>query len=656
MSSIFRIRVVLAAIILAGVAPARGQSPTPAPAVPAADPANPDQWRNIRRCGINATYVFLGLQGIKVDYDRVLHRIGVGERGSTLKDLRDATTEAGLPAVVAKTTLEGLARAPLPLIAHMEAQDAGEFAHDRRGHYIVVLSVNDRMVRYIDGSTGRLTFTPRLDFAREWTGYVLVAAARPSESWARRGWLGAAVAGLCSAAAWGALFLWRRPAANPGVALAIVLIAAASGAAQASDSFKDRPVPTAAEVRAAIEAQRARTPALWVTYATKQTALADPATLQKYLNKIYLRNDRSEDAFKGPKRFHKVNQPEEVDSIAPPAPPVVDPDAPPATRENQERLRKQYEENAARASKSTRSARSERLGFQPQEAWAYNGNGLDLKRLVPGLAEIYDYRRNGSMMAFQSSYFFNVGWEPPDPTMRPEVKENRAAMSLPGIFDRFRHEARPAPEMLKDGSACVVLSGRGSMAGVETIDTLWFDLDHGLMLRRHEMALPGDAMVRTLFVAEDPQEVPGATGIFLPRRCRFFECAPVHAPGSLRSKPLAQTEMTVLECKANDLVPDSLFELPAPPGTLVEDYRKGADLGLKPGYPLEFTAPADAAELDRAIDHARRLATSSGTSAQPDRRRWFLWLNLAAVAVVVLVVAVRRLLRRMPRPPRGSKP
>ncbi len=661
MSSTDRILIFLAAGLLTGWSPARGQPPaTEAMTVPAPtlagsadDPTQPGNWRNSQRCGINSAYVLLGLRGIKVDYDQLLRRIGVGERGSTLKDLRDATADAGLPSVVAKTTLEGLSRSPLPVVAHMERQDSAEFARDRRGHYVVVVSVSDRTVRYVDGTTGSMTSAPRLDFARQWTGYVLAPSVRSSRTWYRPGWLGVAVVGLFSAVSWGGLFLSRRTSAARDAIAALALIATAAGHAAAGDPPRTRPVPTVAEVRAEIDAQRTRTPALWIIYETKQTALDEPATLAKYLNKLFLRNDRSEDAFKGPKRLHKVKQPGEVDPIAPPAPPVVDPDAPAAIRENQERVREHFEENAAKATKSAAPAGLRKLSFQPEEAWAYNGNGLDLRRLVLGLAEVQDYRNTGSMMTFQSGYFHSVGWEPDDPTIPKEKKAVRVAMTLPGALDAFRYDTRSALESAEDGSACVVLSGQRKQGGLEIRSTIWLDVDHGLMIRRNEQST-GDGTVGYRIVADDPRPVPGSSGIFLPGRCRLFEFAPYYAPGNLKGKALAQTEMTLLDCKANDLVPDSIFELTPPPGTLVNDYRKGADIGLKTGYPLEFVVPADASELDRVIDEARREVTAR--QVQSSGSRLFVLLNVVGVAVLVLVVAGRRFFRQPTRPIEDTNP
>lgn len=655
MASVVRILLVLAAGLLADGASARGQ----APAVAGDDATRSDQWRNAQRCGINAAYVFLGLQDIKADYEWLLHRIGVGDRGSTLKDLRIATSEAGLPTVVAKTTLEGLARTPMPVVAHMERQSSSEFSRDPRGHYVVVLSVNDRMVRYVDGTTGSLTLAPRLDFTREWTGYVLAAAgARQAAGWPRPPWLGVAAAGLFSAVAWGALFLACRASAARGrgvvAGLGLVLVTAAGTAAAADDPPKPRPVPTVAEVRAEIEAQRARTTALLVSYATKQTALAEPAILVKYLNKLYLRNDRIEDAFKGPKRFHKVSQPSQAAPIAPLAPPEVDPNAPPAIRENQERLRKAYEDNAAKTKASAKApGKSEKITFQPEEAWAYNGNGLDLKRLIRGLSEVHDYRKDGTRMVFQSGYLQNVGWEPDDPTFPKAAREVRNAMTLPGVFSVFQYKVKPTTETVEDGSVCVVLTGRGTLASLEVEDKLWLDLDHGLMLRRHELAQVSDGTIGLRVVADEPKSVPGAEGIYLPGRCRFFEFAPPYAPANLKGKGLAQTEMTLLESKANDLVPDSLFELTAPPGTLVNNYRMGNEIGLQAGYPVEFVVPADANKLDSVINQAQQAA--SRTRAQSSGSRWLIMINLAGVVVLALVIAGRRFLRRKPQSTEGPK-
>lgn len=65
----------------------------------------------------------------------------------------------------------------------MELDDSGHFSLVERGHYSVVVAVNQSSVWLIDGTSGSLHELPSADFQRKWTGYVVCAAPEHVAGW-----------------------------------------------------------------------------------------------------------------------------------------------------------------------------------------------------------------------------------------------------------------------------------------------------------------------------------------------------------------------------------------------------------------------------------------------------------------------------------------
>jgi peptidase C39-like protein len=141
--------------------------------VPGAADASPEIWRTANRCGANAAYIALRLNNIDADYDRVLERLPINERGTTLREMRDGLASFGLDVQVVRATPDSLRRCPLPVIAHFEEQkEAG-------GHYQVIIQARSDGVLAIDGTSANTGWIEMQEFREHWTGYLLIMERRP---------------------------------------------------------------------------------------------------------------------------------------------------------------------------------------------------------------------------------------------------------------------------------------------------------------------------------------------------------------------------------------------------------------------------------------------------------------------------------------------
>ncbi len=126
--------------------------------------------RGASDCGVAALMMVLEdrhrtprLEGVRL---RVLER----DRGLSLLEMQSIAAEHGLRATGWRLDFEGLARAPLPAVAHYD------------DHYVVVDRVEpDGMVRIRDPSIGRIDL-PRESFVKLWTGNVLLFVPVPPNS------------------------------------------------------------------------------------------------------------------------------------------------------------------------------------------------------------------------------------------------------------------------------------------------------------------------------------------------------------------------------------------------------------------------------------------------------------------------------------------
>jgi ABC-type bacteriocin/lantibiotic exporter with double-glycine peptidase domain len=130
-------------------------------------------WRTANRCGANAVFIALRLNDVDANYERVMQRLPINERGTTLREMRDGLASFGLDAQVVRATPDSLQHCPLPVIAHFEEQkEAG-------GHYRVIIQVRPDGVLAIDGTSANTGWIDIKEFREHWTGYLLIMERRP---------------------------------------------------------------------------------------------------------------------------------------------------------------------------------------------------------------------------------------------------------------------------------------------------------------------------------------------------------------------------------------------------------------------------------------------------------------------------------------------
>jgi hypothetical protein len=172
-------------------------------------------WRTPMFCGVNSMYAFLRLHGAQVSHRQMEDELPVGQAGSTLKDMREVACRHGVTARVVRATPEQLWRCELPVIAHLEKESTDDFDNQARGHFVVLVQADRRVVSYIDGTTGFVETKEADQFLRQWSGLLL---ARAPATWPGAYFAGAAAAvgigGLL--AGWWLRRLFRRRAAPIG--------------------------------------------------------------------------------------------------------------------------------------------------------------------------------------------------------------------------------------------------------------------------------------------------------------------------------------------------------------------------------------------------------------------------------------------------------
>jgi hypothetical protein len=105
-----------------------------------------------RMCAINSLYAFLRLCEIEVTFDTVCAALGDGFDGSDLVQLRVFAARFGLETSIVRFSDATLQDCPLPMLVHIPPNRAEE--RNVVGHFVVVLSVGDERVRFLDGTSG----------------------------------------------------------------------------------------------------------------------------------------------------------------------------------------------------------------------------------------------------------------------------------------------------------------------------------------------------------------------------------------------------------------------------------------------------------------------------------------------------------------------
>ncbi len=120
-------------------------------------------------CGVAALAMILERHGRDPRLEAVRRLVLERRSGLTLLEMQAIAGERGLSATGWRLDFAGLARAPLPAVAHFE------------DHYVVVDRIApDGTVQVRDPSLGRIDL-PRASFENLWTGSVLLFDGPPAE-------------------------------------------------------------------------------------------------------------------------------------------------------------------------------------------------------------------------------------------------------------------------------------------------------------------------------------------------------------------------------------------------------------------------------------------------------------------------------------------
>jgi hypothetical protein len=346
----------------------------------------------------------------------------------------------------------------------------------------------------------------------------------------------------------------------------------------------------AREVKAQFARQAGRIKSLAVTYRLETKSNLSPEKLRalpEYQNQLFLPQDEWREAFKGEKRFRRQIQPERVKYLGPvdenglAIPQESSPDASPAMKENQKKLRQEYERAVANA--KAMEARGIRIPRRDPElrdrseqdvTRAYNGKTLWMKQPATPKGDRYLIWPTGSEANwFQiSAYLSAVGLHVPDPSGGEFIKKAQAMFRLAEWIKDPSYELEPRTEIV-DGTTCVILKGSlnsllqpGLVAGQLT-DRVWLDRDHGFVLRKREMYRDGKLMNRW----ENSKLKEIEPGLWLPMNSRHdqFPSKPV---AELNGKPVLTEEITVQTLEVNH-VADDRFDMEPKQGDSIEDLR-----------------------------------------------------------------------------------
>lgn len=155
---------------------------------PRTDLDNSIVWRAERVCGVNCIYLMLRANDKQVDYPMLQRRLLKHDLNS-LTDLKRAAEGGGLFTNIARTDPVGLLRLTKPLIAHLEVVSV---RGEPSAHFVLVTNTDRERVSYIDGTTAEPLTVSWKEFARDWSGNILISA-QPRY---RRFWPYAAMAAL----------------------------------------------------------------------------------------------------------------------------------------------------------------------------------------------------------------------------------------------------------------------------------------------------------------------------------------------------------------------------------------------------------------------------------------------------------------------------
>jgi hypothetical protein len=345
--------------------------------------------------------------------------------------------------------------------------------------------------------------------------------------------------------------------------------------------------PESAEIKARLKKQVERIASLEVWYRREMISPLKPEQLlamSQYRNQLYLAKDEWHVAFKGRKRFQrhtcrehiKFLRPADEYGITPPGP--VDPKAPPLVKKQQEELIKEYERMVAMMKADRARGGPSRYAFindsVEDTTRAFNGRTLWMRNARSEKEHAYQvWSPTSKGDWFQATtYTIATALHVPDPTARPMVGNIQAMFQAATWTSDEGYQLEDKTEVV-DGSTCVILKGSlnsllqpGMIVG-DLTNRIWLDRDHGLAIRKREMAKDGRVGVR--WINTELREVE--PGLWLPMHCRQESYAD-DAPPEFKDKPVMIEEIRVSKIEVNK-VADDLFDMTPRKSDRVEDLR-----------------------------------------------------------------------------------
>jgi ABC-type bacteriocin/lantibiotic exporter with double-glycine peptidase domain len=125
-------------------------------------------------------YLLLRLHGKKVTLEEVTKAVPVGQKGTSLLELKEAAARLGMQTEITRCSWEELVRCPKPALAYIKplATQAGA------GHFVVVLNADsEQNVDFIDGTDGVLYHNRHGFFIQGWTSHLLIPAPHSEFGW-----------------------------------------------------------------------------------------------------------------------------------------------------------------------------------------------------------------------------------------------------------------------------------------------------------------------------------------------------------------------------------------------------------------------------------------------------------------------------------------
>jgi hypothetical protein len=372
---------------------------------------------------------------------------------------------------------------------------------------------------------------------------------------------------------------------TPRACIIIGAMALAMGlAARAADT------PEALEIKARLLSQAQRIQSLDVSFKLEARTPLKPEQLlamSEFRNQLFLPKDEWRIAFKGTKRYSRQIQPERMTRLGPvdeyglTPPQPVDSKASAWVQKNQKAMIEQHERAVAmfkaREARGIRTRRTDpnvRPLLDRDVTRAFNGHTLWMRR--PRSEKVIDYQiwpASSEANWFQvSAYQSAVGLFVPDPTANAMAGKVQAMFGVAEWVKEHSYELEEKTDVV-DGSTCVVLKGslnsifQPAMFVGKVTDRIWFDRDHGLVLRRREF--DRDGRIYSRWENSELREVD--TGLWLPTLCRHHAFAD-DAPPEWKGKPVMTEEIRVEKIEIKH-VPDDLFDMAPQKGDRIEDLR-----------------------------------------------------------------------------------